>query len=159
MKEPTNSELEDLLHSLAPDEASRAALLEEHRQLEKDLLRLADPLPPPDFLSNVMARVAAQPARPLAQADVRSMMFITGLAATLGTIALLTSGAPAGCLGLTLGSLAVKGHEGWVVTETAVQALWATAAVPLSLTLTVLLMAMLTVLRRLAQPGLTRGVP
>lgn len=39
-----------------------AAVLEEHRQLEKDLFRLADPLPPPDLVHQVMARVAASPA-------------------------------------------------------------------------------------------------
>ena len=44
-------ELEAMLAELAPTEAERATLLEEHRQLEKDLLRLGDPLPPPDFLS------------------------------------------------------------------------------------------------------------
>ena len=39
-----------------------AALAEEHRQLEKDLFRLADPMPPLDFVQSVMARVALEPA-------------------------------------------------------------------------------------------------
>jgi hypothetical protein len=39
-----------------------AAQVEEHRQLEKDLFRLVDPLPPPDLVSRVMARVADEPA-------------------------------------------------------------------------------------------------
>ena len=32
------------------------AIIEEHRLLEKDLCRLADPLPPPDLVHKVMAR-------------------------------------------------------------------------------------------------------
>lgn len=158
MKEPANAELESLLESLAPDELTRAALLEEHRQLEKDLLRLADPLPPPEFLSKVMARVAAQPARPLAPADVVSAMVIAGSAVILATVALVASGATAGRFGLALGSVVVKGHEGLVATETALHALWTTAALPLSLVLTVFLTVMLTVLGRWAQPRLIKAV-
>ena len=48
-----------------------AAVLEEHRQLEKDLFRLADPLPPPDLVHQVMARVAASP-RPCARSCGRA---------------------------------------------------------------------------------------
>src|SRR5690606_35639906 len=38
-----------------------SAVLGEHRQLEKDLYRLADPLPPPTLVASVMARVATEP--------------------------------------------------------------------------------------------------
>lgn len=40
---------------------SCAARLEDHRQLEKDLFRLVDSPPPPDFVSQVMAKVDASP--------------------------------------------------------------------------------------------------
>ena len=63
MKTPEDLELELLLKELAPTDALRAQLLEEHRQLEKDLLRLADPMPPADFVHAVMAKVATAPAR------------------------------------------------------------------------------------------------
>ena len=43
MSEMNDPELEALLAELAPSDEERVTLLEEHRQLEKDLLRLADP--------------------------------------------------------------------------------------------------------------------
>ena len=65
-------ELETLLVGVAEHDAEALAHLktcpdcaffaEQHRQLEKDLFRLADPMPPVDFVQSVMARVALEPA-------------------------------------------------------------------------------------------------
>ena len=79
MSEQFDAETEALLRELAKTDDERDLLLEEHRQLEKDLLRLADPLPPPDFLAKVMTRVAAAPARPVSRADVWSAVAIVGV--------------------------------------------------------------------------------
>ena len=54
-------ELNALLAELADSDEARDELIEEHRQLEKDLLRLVDPLPPHDFVQSVMKKVAATP--------------------------------------------------------------------------------------------------
>lgn len=158
MSEPTDTELEALLSELAPTEAKRATLLEEHRQLEKDLLRLADPLPPPDFLARVMSRVAEAPARPLSRADVWSAVAIVGVTLSLAVIALLVSGGSTGAFGLALASLVVKLREGLVATGTALSALWATAALPTVLGLSLLLAATLTAFRRLVQPAQVKVV-
>lgn len=142
-------ELEALLSELAPTEAERSLLLEEHRQLEKDLLRLADPLPPPDFLANVMTRVAEAPARPLSRADVWSAVAIVGVALALAVAALLVSGGVTGGFGLAVASLVVKLREGLIAFGSAIQALWTTAALPTAVGLSLLLVAVLTGFRRL----------
>ena len=142
-------ELEALLSELAPTEAERSLLLEEHRQLEKDLLRLADPLPPHDVLANVMTRVAEAPARPLSRADVWSAVAIVGVALALAVAALLVSGGVTGGFGLAVASLVVKLREGLIAFGSAIQALWTTAALPTAVGLSLLLVAVLTGFRRL----------
>ena len=158
MNEPNDIELEALLAELAPTEAQRTILLEEHRQLEKDLLRLADPPPPPDFLANVMARVAEAPVRPLSRADVWSAVAIVGVTVSLAVVALLVSGGVTGGFGLALASLVVKLREGLVATGSALQALWTTAALPTVLGLSFLLAATLTAFKRLVQPAQVKVV-
>lgn len=156
MSEPTDLELEAMLAELAPTEAERATLLEEHRQLEKDLLRLGDPLPPPDFLLKVMARVAEAPARPLSRSDVWSAVAIVGVTMSLAVIALLVSGGASGVgggFGLALASVAVKLREALVAAGSGLFALWTTAALPTALGLSVVLAATLTAFRRLVQPA------
>lgn len=153
MSEPNDPELEALLAELAPSEAERATLLEEHRQLEKDLLRLADPLPPPDFLSLVMTKVAEAPARPVSRADVWSAVAIIGVTMSLAVIALLVSGGVTGGFGLALASMVVKLREALVASGSALLALWTTAALPMVLGLCLLLAATLTAFRRLVQPA------
>lgn len=155
MSEPTDLELEALLRELAPTEAERAALLEEHRQLEKDLLRLADPLPPPDFLQKVMTKVAEAPARPLSRADVWSAVAIIGAALSLALVAWVAGGGAvgSGSFGLALAAFVVKLREGLVATGTALNALWSTAALPTVLGLSLLLVAALAAIRRLVQPA------
>lgn len=148
-KSPEELELDALLAELAPTEAERVLLLEEHRQLEKDLLRLADPLPPPDFLANVMTRVAEAPARPLSRADVWSAVAIVGVALGLAVVALVLSGGVSGGFGLAVASLVVKLREGLVAFGSALGALWSTAAVPTAVALSVLLVGALALFRRL----------
>jgi len=158
MSEMNDPELEALLSELAPTEAERATLLEEHRQLEKDLLRLADPLPPPDFLAMVMTKVATAPARPVSRADVWSAVAIVGVTVSLAVVALLVSGGVGGGVGLALASLVVKLREGLVASGSALLALWTTAALPLVLGLSLLLAATLTAFRRLVQPASAKAV-
>lgn len=153
MSELNDPELEALLLELAPTEAERVTLLEEHRQLEKDLLRLADPLPPADFLANVMSRVADAPVRPISRADVWSAVAIVGVTMSLAVIALLASGGIGGGFGLALASLVVKLREGLVAAGSGLLALWTTAALPMALGLSLLLAATLTAFRRLVQPA------
>jgi|APLak6261678615_1056124.scaffolds.fasta_scaffold11692_2 hypothetical protein len=159
MSEPTDTELEALLAELAPTEAERTALLEEHRQLEKDLLRLADPLPPPDFLAKVMVRVAEAPARPVSAADVWSAVAIVAVTLVLAVGALLVSGgASSGGFGLALASLVVQLRESLVAIGSALLALWTTAALPMVVGLSLMLVATLTALRRFAQPSAAKVV-
>ncbi|MFO0596809.1 MAG: hypothetical protein U0228_15960 [Myxococcaceae bacterium] len=150
---PDDLELEALIAELAPGDAERAVLLEEHRQLEKDLLRLADPLPPPDFLAKVMTRVAEAPARPLSRADVWSAVAIVSVALALAVAALLASGGVSGGFGLALASLVVKLREGLVALGSAIAALWSTAALPMAVGLSLVLVAALTGFRRLIPAG------
>ncbi|HEY0882630.1 MAG TPA: hypothetical protein VGD87_13905 [Archangium sp.] len=152
MSEMNDPELEKLLRELAPTDEERALLLEEHRQMEKDLLRLADPLPPPDFLSKVMTRVAEAPARPLSTSDIWSGVAIFGLALSVAVVLLALNGASFGGVGVALATVVVKLRGGLVATGSALNALWSTAALPLVLGLSLVLVATLSAIRRLVQP-------
>jgi hypothetical protein len=125
-----------------------AALLEEHRQLEKDLFRLVDPLPPPDLVARVMARVATEPAP--VRVEMKTAFSI--LAVTL-MAAILTFVANHGNIGL-LGVRAASGVITWRhvmigVTE-ALGAIWSTAALPFVVAMAGLLACSVWGLRRLA---------
>lgn len=159
MSEFNDPELEALLAELAPGEAQRVLLLEEHRQLEKDLLRLADPLPPPDFLAKVMSKVAQAPARPISRADVWSAVAIVAVTMSLAVIALMASGGATSEFGLALASLAVKLRAGLVATGSGLLAVWTTAALPTVVALCLLLAATLAAFRRLVQPAQAKEVP
>jgi hypothetical protein len=125
-----------------------AALLEEHRQLEKDLFRLADPLPPVDLVARVMFRVAAEPLP--VRAEVRTGLSI--LAATL-MAAVLSFVATRGSLGL-VGASAARAVVSWKTTlwgvNNAIHAAWSTTAVPLAVSLSLVLFVSLVGLRRVA---------
>jgi hypothetical protein len=127
--------------------AGCAAVLEEHRQLEKDLFRLADPLPPADLVAKVMQRVAAEPL-PL-RAEIRVGVSI--LAATV-MAAVLSFVATRGPIGL-LGASAARSFVAWKTSlwglNNAVQVAWSTTTVPLALCLSVLLFVSLVGLRRM----------
>lgn len=145
-------ELEALLAELAPTEEERARLLEEHRQLEKDLLRLSDPLPPPDFVGQVMKKVAASPAR-VSKVEVVTAGAIVMVTVALAAVTLVATGGFAGSFGLALAQLAVNVREGLVAVGSGLLALWTTAALPSVVALSMLLAASLVALKRFAMPA------
>jgi len=127
-----------------------AGLLEEHRQLEKDLFRLADPQPPADLVARVMERVAAEPL----PARVEWRVGLSIVVATL-MAAVLSFVATRGPIGL-LGASAARALLGWKTAlwglNNAVQLAWSTTAAPLTLSLCLLLFLSLVGLRRVATP-------
>ncbi len=148
MSNREHDELEQLIKELAPTEAQREALLEEHRQLEKDLLRLADPPPPADFLQNVMAKVAAQPAR-VSRAEILTAASVVFVALAVAAWAFLARDGGVSGVGVLLAQLVVKARGLGVAFGSALEALWATAALPLAASLLVMLVGCLAALRRL----------
>jgi len=117
-------------------------ILDEHRTLEAALFRLEDPLPPPDFVAQVMRKVAARPVE--ARREMLAGLGILGSALmalfwTVGLSGLLVSAAIE--LAATQTVLAA-GIQGLTI-------LWRTAAVPVSLTCLALLGLSLWVIRRM----------
>jgi hypothetical protein len=145
-------ELEALLAELAPTEEERARLLEEHRQLEKDLLRLSDPLPPPDFVGQVMKKVAASPAR-VSKVEVVTAGAIVMVTVALAAVTLVASGGFAGSFGLAVAQLAMAVRGALVAVGSGLLALWTTAALPSVVALSMLLAASLVALKRFALPA------
>ncbi len=125
-----------------------AAIVEEHRQLEKDLLRIADPLPPPDFLFSVMAKVDAHPV-PMRR-EVWTGLGI--LAASLIGIVLtfVLDANAAGQLGTAIGSGVVTVRNASVALFHGLGALWETSALPVTAVASALLVFFLFGLRSLA---------
>lgn len=128
-----------------------AAVLEEHRALEQELFRLSDPFPPASFVPQVMARVASAP--PPVRAELH-----TGVAILVATLLLLVGSYAA--LGGGLAQLGVAAAAGVVALRDlslglsqALEILWKTAALPLSIALTLVLALCLGALRRLAGEG------
>lgn len=148
MTPPNDSEIEALLSELAATDEERAAILEEHRLLEKDLLRLSDPLPPPEFFSQVMARVAQLPAEPTSRADMASALAIVGLALAAAAAALWSTDGLSH-IGLSFTTSILKIRDTFVASTSAVTAIWKTAAMPAAIVLSMMLTATLTVMRRL----------
>ena len=129
------------------------ALMEEHRLLEKDLSRLADPLPPPDLVHKVMARVAAEPVPQRRELwtglSILSLSMVTGLGVLVGSDAAL------GRLGTALASLLVDGRGLLQALHSGLSALWQTAAGPVAVLLTFVLLSSLFAIQRLAGAGPT----
>ena len=127
-----------------------AAFLEEHRQLEKDLFRLADPLPPVDLVARVMQRVAAEPLP--VRAEMRTGLSI--LAATLmaAVLSFVATRGPIGLLGASAARAIVSWKTALVGLNHAVQVVWSTTAIPLTVSVTLLLFLSLVGLRRVAPP-------
>lgn len=125
-----------------------ALLLEDHRQLEKDLFRIQDPLPPPDFTAMVMARVATAPAP--AAAELKSGLAILFLAAGLFVTAVLAGGVTAADLGTGLARVVVELRALAVAATNGVEAIWTTAAGPAIALSTLLVLSSLLWFRRLA---------
>ena len=148
MKTPEDLELELLLKELAPTEEERAQLLEEHRQLEKDLLRLADPLPPADFVHAVMARVAQAPARAPARSEVLVAAGIVFVAVVASVLAFSATGDGVGGLGLQFTQGLLRVRETVIGLGSALSALWRTAALPLTVAMGLTLAGCLLAFKR-----------
>ena len=153
MSTPEELELEQLLKELASTDEERAQLLEEHRQLEKDLLRLADPMPPPDFVHAVMAKVAAAPARAPAKGEMVLAAVIVGVALAASILAFGAQG-DIGGVGLHFTRLVLQLRDTVVGLGSAISALWRTAALPLTIGLGITLAGCLVAFKRVIQNGL-----
>jgi anti-sigma factor RsiW len=124
-----------------------AAVLEEHRQLEKDLFRLADPLPPADLVARVMQRVAAEPL-PL-RAEIRVGLSILAAAVMAAVLSFVATHGPIGLLGASAARSAISWKTSLWGLNSAVQVAWSTTPVPLALSLTFILFLSLVGLRRM----------
>ncbi|XXF74936.1 hypothetical protein P2318_17845 [Myxococcaceae bacterium GXIMD 01537] len=124
------------------------AVLEEHRLLEKDLFRLADPLPPPSLVKDVMARVAAEP--PPLRRELWTGLTILATTLVAGFGFLFTSDRALSRLGTSLARSVVDGRAMAEALSSGAQALWSTAAGPLVVVLALVLVSSLLGLKRLA---------
>jgi len=125
-----------------------AAVLEEHRELEKDLFKLQDPFPPANFVPQVMAKVAAAPVP--ASVELRTGFAILGSALALAFVIFVARGATAGQLGISVAHWAVELRAILVGLITGVAMAWKTAAVPVAAILAALLALSLVGLKKLA---------
>lgn len=156
--EMSDVDLEALIAEVATNDEERSELLEAHRQLEKDLLRLADPMPPSDFVGQVMKRVASAPMRVNAKAEVATAAVIVAAAAALALAALMATGGLATGPGIALASTAVTVRELLVAAGSAFLALWTTAALPTVVASTLVLCGSLLALKRYTQPEHSENV-
>lgn len=128
--------------------ADCAFLAEEHRQLEKDLARLVDPLPPPDFVHSVMARVALEPAP--VRVELRTALSILAVTLMGATLAFVATHGNLGLLGAHAASAIVSWRNLFYGASEALAAIWSTAALPVVVAMVgVIVMSTLGV-RRLA---------
>lgn len=127
-----------------------AAILEEHRQLEKDLFRLADPLPPPDLLRQVMTRIENAPAPAPASAEIKTGLGILVLSLALWVGTFVARGGGLAELGTTLALVLVRLRSVLLGLASALEVVWRNAAVPLTAALAVVMLLSLFGLRRLA---------
>ncbi|HZN93793.1 MAG TPA: hypothetical protein VFB81_13875 [Myxococcales bacterium] len=125
-----------------------AAVLEEHRELERDLFRLQDPFPPASFVPQVMAKVAAAPVAP--SVELRTGFAIIGAAVALAFIILVARGANAGQLGVGFAHAVMGLRTTLVALLSGIATAWKTAAVPLSASVATLLVLSLVALKKLA---------
>ena len=127
-----------------------AALVEEHRQLEIDLLRLSDPLPPPDFVHQVMARVEAQPV----PAGREWLSFAGIVAAALAGVVVLvgSDAATAGAWGQRVAEWAGGARVLFEAAGEAAFVVWETAALPVTVAAAVTLMVLAVAARRFWTP-------
>ncbi|WP_225411190.1 anti-sigma factor [Stigmatella hybrida] len=127
-----------------------SAVLEEHRQLEKDLYRLADPLPPPSLVVNVMARVATAP--PPLRRELWAGVSILAVSLSVGLGLLISNDRALSRLGLALAALVSDGKALALDLANGGSALWNIAAGPITAILLVVLSVCLFGLKRLAGP-------
>lgn len=151
--ELADGEGEALAHARECEACS--AILEDHRQLEKDLFRLADPLPPPDFVHNVMEKVARSAGPAASRSELLAGGGILALALSLSAVTLaLHAGSPAQ-LGVELASSAVALRELVVGMGSALDAVWATAAMPITVGVLLTLFVSMLALKRLSSSSLS----
>ena len=124
-----------------------AAVLEEHRRLEKDLFRLADPFPPLDFTQRVMARVAAEPA-PIRR-NLALGLAIAVTAFGLGIFTLASSGVGISVVGSFAAAVLITAKSLAVGSQKAVSLLWANEALPVAVSLVLVLLFCVFALKRL----------
>lgn len=123
-------------------------VLEEHRQLEKDLYRLADPMPPSDLVHKVMLAVAAEP-KPVGS-EVKVGIFILVGALALAFVGFANSGISAGSVGSSVAEFIVMARSFLSAAGKSAMSFWATAGVPLTFGSLLLLFLSLFGLRKLA---------
>ncbi|MBN1203376.1 MAG: hypothetical protein JXB05_00440 [Myxococcaceae bacterium] len=128
-----------------------SAILEEHRQLEKDLYRLADPLPPPTLVANVMARVATEPTPLRRELWAGLSILVASLGVGLGL--LISNDQALSRLGTALAALFTDGKVLIQGLASGASAIWNTAAGPVAALLVVLLIVSLSGLKRLVGNG------
>lgn len=125
-----------------------SAVLEEHRLMEKDLFRLADPLPPPSLVANVMARVATEPPPLRSELWVGLTILVASVVTGLGL--LIFNDQALSQVGTALAALFMDGKLLLQGLASGASALWNTAAGPVAALLLVMLFASLFGLKRLA---------
>ena len=130
---------------------SCAAVVEEHRQLEKDLVRLADPLPPPDFVHQVMAKVQRAPV-PVRREVWTGLSILSAAFAAIGVV-FVSDAATAGAFGTTVASLIVQLSTIAAAVGQGVKTVWTTAALPVTVVASLFFLTALLGLRRLAAPA------
>jgi hypothetical protein len=132
------------------------AVVEEHRQLEKDLFRIQDPLPPPNFTMAVMAKVANAPAQ--VGHELRAGLGILFVSVGLFLGFCFSGGNSLGDAGAAIARLVVGARALLIGLARGVEAVWGTATVPLlALTLAILVTSVLG-LRRYALAHSSAGI-
>ena len=151
-------ELETLLVGVAEHDAEAvahlkscpgcAAIAEQHRQLEKDLFRLADPMPPVDFVQSVMARVALEPAP--VRVELRTGLSILAVTLMGAVLAFVAAHGNLGLLGTRAASSVVAWRNLFFAASEALAAIWSTAALPTVVAMAGLVVVSTLGVRRLA---------
>ena len=151
-------ELETLLVGVAEHDADAlahlktcpdcAAIAEQHRQLEKDLFRLADPMPPVDFVQAVMVRVALEPAP--TRVELRTGLSIRAVTLMGAVLAFVAAHGNLGLLGTRAASSVVAWRNLFFAASEALAAIWSTAALPTVLAMAGLVVVSTLGVRRLA---------
>lgn len=124
-----------------------SSIVEAHRQLEKDLLRFSDPLPPPDFVQQVMAKVEKTPVPVRREVWTGLAILVTSLAA--GIFVLVDSGAAA-IFGAQVAQSLLWLRSFVGAAPDAFRAVWTAAGVQVTFGAALLLIAVLFGLKRLA---------
>lgn len=125
-----------------------AAVMEEHRLLENDLYRLADPLPPPSLVVNVMARVAESPVPQRREVWTGLCILLTSLGVGLGV--LFTNDRALGRMGTAFASTVRDGRAFVEGLFSGAHALWSTAGLAVACIVAFVVFTSLFGLKRLA---------